>query len=81
MNKSKIPDEDYNKNWQGLLAEFKSIDHIKPNAKEKYAALREKVNGVKPLTISQSNGIKDRTNNAINGTYNFGDGFKGVKNW
>jgi hypothetical protein len=73
MTRTKIPDEDYNKNWRSLLAEFHDIDHKAKDAKEKYTALKEKVNSINPLTISQSQGIKDRCNNAINGTYNFGD--------
>lgn len=73
MNKTKIPDEDYNKNFQALLSEFQSIDAKKKDAKEKYAALKEKVKGVYPLSYTQRAAIEQRCDNAINGTYNFGE--------
>lgn len=66
---TKIPDEVYNKNWQALIAEFKSIDHTKKDAKEKYDALKVKTVGVNPLSIRQVSGIIDRCNNGISGEY------------
>lgn len=66
MNKAKIPDEDYNKNFQALLAEFHSI---KQGENKKYGALYEKVNSVNPLSPAQSSGIKERCRHAISGEY------------
>lgn len=65
----KIPDEDYNKNYRSLLAEFHAIEIDSKGAKEKWEALKEKAKGVNPLSARQLAGIIERCNNAINGEY------------
>lgn len=65
----KLPDEDYNKNYRSLLAEFNAIEIDSKGAKEKWEALKEKAKGVNPLSARQLAGIIERCNNAIKGEY------------
>jgi hypothetical protein len=62
-------EEKCNQKWNALLKIFHGIKMDSPDSKEKYSQLKDLVKLDVDMTPRQKDGITERCDNAINGTY------------
>lgn len=78
MQQKKFHDQQCGDNWDVLLQEFHKIEaNPTKDFKSKLEKLKEKAKNTVQLTTRQREGIIDRCNNVINGTY--GQTKKGIE--
>lgn len=70
MQQKKLNDQQCCDNWDALLREFHKIEaNRQKDLKAQLDRLKTKATNMAQLTIRQREGIIDRCNNVLNGTY------------
>lgn len=72
VNDTIVTDAKINEKWQSMIKVFKAITDSNPpveKVREKLVALKESATNTALLTPRQREGITDRCNNYLNGTY------------